>query len=96
VLCVQTYLIQIGNLGILKAAEKYNHEKGRFISFSRFSIRREILYALAVQSRTVNLGYHQDQRNKKYDLTLNILYLKLVSYISGILIKYPLVPILLE
>jgi RNA polymerase primary sigma factor len=52
-------LIQEGNLGLLKAAERYDYYKGyRFTTYSTWWIRQAITRALADKSRTVRLPVH--------------------------------------
>lgn len=49
-------LINIGNLGLIKAAHRYDESRGfKFISYAVWWIKQTILQALAEQSRTIRI-----------------------------------------
>ena len=53
-------LISEGNLGLLKAAERFDETKGfKFISYAVWWIRQSILQSLAEHSRIIRLPQHK-------------------------------------
>ena len=65
-------LINEGNLGLIKAAEKFDEPRGfKFISYAVWWIRQSILQAIAEQSRIVRLPLNQVSSVNKINRVLN-------------------------
>ncbi len=63
-------LIQEGNLGLLKAMERFDHESGnKFISYAVWWIRQSIMAALNDYARTIRIPSNlvQEEQKKKKD-----------------------------
>ncbi len=61
-------LIQEGNLGLMRAAEKYDHSLGwKFATYATWRIRQSITRALADKSRTVRVPVHMVEDISKLD-----------------------------
>ena len=65
-------LINEGNLGLIKAAEKFDETRGfKFISYAVWWIRQSIMQAIAEQSRIVRLPLNQVGSVNKINRLLN-------------------------
>jgi len=65
-------LINEGNLGLIKAAEKFDETRGfKFISYAVWWIRQSILQAIAEQSRIVRMPLNQVGSVNKINRMLN-------------------------
>ena len=54
-------LIQEGNLGLIRAAEKHDHTLGEFANYAPWWIKQSITRALADKSRTIRVPVHMVQ-----------------------------------
>ena len=59
-------LVQEGNIGLMKAAERYQYRKGfKFSTYATWWIRQGITRALADQSRTIRIPVHQTEASHR-------------------------------
>jgi RNA polymerase primary sigma factor len=59
-------LIQEGNVGLMKAADKFDHSRGyKFSTYATWWIRQAITRALANQGRTIRVPVHMSDRIRK-------------------------------
>lgn len=71
-------LIQEGNMGLIKAVDKFEHKKGfKFSTYATWWIRQAITRSIADQSRTIRIPVHMVETINKFARTQRLLLQKL-------------------
>jgi len=70
-------LIQEGNIGLMRAADKYEYQRGfKFSTYATWWIRQSISRAISDQARTIRIPVHMAERQSKQNRLVRKFYQK--------------------
>ena len=70
-------IVQDGNLGLIKAAEKYDYKREvRFSTYASWWIKQSIVRSLSLKKRMIRLPHRKEEKLRKIKKTWNMLYQK--------------------
>ena len=70
-------IVQDGNLGLIKAAEKYDYKREvRFSTYASWWIKQSIVRSLSLKKRMIRLPHRKEEKLRKIKKTWNQLYQK--------------------
>ncbi|MBI5555435.1 MAG: sigma-70 family RNA polymerase sigma factor [Elusimicrobia bacterium] len=58
-------LIEEGNIGLMRAVEKFNYRKGYFFTYASYWIKQSIARALSCQTKTIRIPVHKIEEIQK-------------------------------
>lgn len=71
-------LIQEGNIGLMKACEKYDYRRNvRFSTYASWWIKQSILRSINNKRRTIRLPHRKEEKLRKINQTINVMYQEL-------------------
>ncbi|MFW5890876.1 MAG: sigma-70 family RNA polymerase sigma factor [bacterium] len=76
-------IIQDGNIGLMKAASKYDYRKNvRFSTYASWWIKQTIIRSLSVKKRIIRLSHRKEEKLRRIKKARNLFYQKNKDYPS--------------